>query len=262
VVEPILTRVAHGEDGDNRFRGYSVAHELAGAETWLGVATLGITGRRLTELERGVLDDLGVALTVGDPRVWPLKLARLVSTYGSTLGGLAAGALSLDEARIGHWTTGEAARFLTDLRRTVSGPDDVAGVETACRASLASRGRLIGFGVPFRPIDERVVILTERLLARGRDQLEYWRLFTTLADVVFRLKALRPNMTMGAAAACLDLGFDDRQTATVVSFLGLSDFLANTAEGAAQMSPALQSLDLASIRYVGPPPRDSGRNKP
>lgn len=258
--ESIRTHLAHAEDGDNWFRGFSVRHQLAGKETWLGVAVLGITGRRLNDAERGLLDDLGVALTVADPRIWPLKLGRIVSAYGSTLGGLAAGALSLDEARIGHWTTGEAAHFLTSLRKKIANLEDLQGIEAACRARLDSAERLIGFGVPFRPIDERVVILTERIIVRGRDQLEYWQLFTRLADVVFRLRGLRPNMTMAAAAACLDLGFDPRQTATVISFLGLSDFLSNAAESAAQMPAALQSLDARHIRYVGPPPRDSGRS--
>jgi hypothetical protein len=259
MVDPILTRLAHAEYGDNWFRGYSVNDDLAGAETWLGIVALGIAGRRLTEPERGLLDDLGVALTVADPRIWPLKLTRLVSSYGSTLTGLAAGALSLDEALIGHWTTGAAARFLREVRNVTTGADDLLGIEEACRTRLAAPERLIGFGVPFRPVDERVVLLTKAIAARGRDQLEYWKLFGAVADAVLKLKGLRPNMTMAAAAACLDLGFDDRQTATIVSLLGMSDFLANAAESAAQKPLALQRLDLASIRYVGHPPRDSGR---
>lgn len=259
MVDSIPTRLAHAEHGDNRFRGYSVSHELAGAETWLGIVALGIGGRRLNEAERGLLDDLGVALTVADPRIWPLKLTRLVSAYGSTLTGLAAGALSLDEALIGHWTTAAAAHFLQQVRQATHGVDDVAGIEAACRTRLASPERLIGFGVPFRAVDERVVLLSKSIAARGRDQLQYWKLFQSVADAVFKFKGLRPNMTMAAAAACLDLGFDAAQTATIVSLLGMSDFLANAAESAAQKSPLLQALDLPSIRYVGPPPRDSGR---
>lgn len=259
MVDPIPTRLAHAEHSDNWFRGYSVSHELAGVETWLGIVALGITGRRLDPDERGLLDDLGVALTVADPRIWPLKLTRLVSAYGSTLTGLAAGALSLDDALIGHWTTGAAARFLRQVRSATLGPNDGPAIEAACRARLASPERLIGFGVPFRPIDERVVLLTRSIVARGRDQLEYWKLFQAVADAVFKLKGLRPNMTMAAAAACLDLGFDDRQTATIISLLGMSDFLANAAESAAEPAPALKALPHASIRYVGPPPRDSGR---
>ena len=112
----IRTRVAHAEWGDNRFYGHSVARDLAGKETWLGLVILGILGRRLSEAERAVVDDLGVALTVADPRIWPLKVSRLVSSYGSTLTALAAGALSLEEARIGHWTTGDSARFLCTVR--------------------------------------------------------------------------------------------------------------------------------------------------
>jgi hypothetical protein len=260
VASPIPTRVAHAEYGDNHYRGYSVSHELAGRETWLGIVVLGVTGRRLSENERGVIDDIGLALTVADPHIWPLKIGRMVAGYGGTLAGLAAGALSLNEARIGHWSTGEAARFLRGVRQAITGLDDVRGIEAACRARLALPEPIAGLGVPFRPVDERVVVLTERIIARGRDKLEYWKLYGTVAEVLFELKGLRPNVAMPIGAACLDLGFSDREVATVNSFLGLSDFLANAAEGAIQKAPQLQSLDPASIRYVGPPPRDSGRS--
>lgn len=257
--DPIPTRVAHAEWGDNRFQGYSVAKDLLGSEPWLGIVALGITGRRLTESERGLLDDLGVIMTVADPRIWPLKLTRLVASYGDALAGLAAGALAVDEALIGNWTFWGMAGLLRSLRSSVSTPDDRSGIDLACRTQLGSMRRIPGFGVSSRPVDERVEMLKLRVAARGRERLEYWTLFENVSEAVFRMKGLRPNIASAAAAVCLDLGFDERETAVLSAFIGLSDFLPNAAEGAVQMAPALQSLDPASIRYVGPPPRDSGR---
>jgi hypothetical protein len=257
--ESVPTRIAHAEWGDNRLQGHSVANDLLGAEPWLGIVALGVTGRRLTASERGILDDLGVIMTVADPRIWPLKLTRLVASYGDTLAGLAAGALAIDEALIGNWTFRDVAALLRALRRSVTIPDDFSSVEAACRAQLASSRRILGFGIAARPVDERVEMLKLRVAARGRDRLEYWTLFENVCEAVFRMKGLRPNIASAAAAVCLDLGFDERETAVICAFIGLSDFLPNAAEGAVQMSPLLQSLDPASIRYVGPPPRDSGR---
>jgi hypothetical protein len=259
--EAIPTRVAHAEWGDNRLQGHSVKDELAGNETWLGVVVLGVTGRRLGEAERGMLDDLGVVMTVADPRIWPLKLARVAAAYGDTLAGVAAGTLAMDEALIGNWTFGAMAGLLRRLRRAASAPDDAPSVEAACRAELGSMRRILGFGVSSRPVDERVEMLRLRVAARGRDRLEYWTLFEQVAAAVMQLKGLKPNIASAAAAVCLDLGFDERETAVICAFIGLSDFLPNAAEGAVQMPASLQSLDLASIRYVGPPPRESGRTR-
>ena len=257
--DAIPTRVAHAEWGDNRLQGHSVASDLAGAESWLGIVVLGVTGRRLAASERGMLDDLGVVMTVADPRIWPLKLGRLVASYGSTLAGLAAGTLAMDEALIGNWVFGQMATLLRSLRRSVSASDDMQSVEAVCQEQFGASRRILGFGVSSRPVDERVEMLKLRVAARGRAGLEYWTLFENVSEAVFRMKGLKPNIASAAAAVCLDLGFDERETAVICSFIGLSDFLPNAAEGAVQMSPALQSLDLASIRYVGPPPRDSGR---
>jgi hypothetical protein len=230
-----------------------------GAEPWLGIIALGVTGRRLTESERGLLDDLGVVMTVADPRIWPLKLTRLVASYGDTLAGLAAGVLSIDEALIGNWTFRSVAALLRRLRRAVTAPGDLPSVEAACREQLGAERRILGFGVSSRPVDERVEMLRSRVAARGRERLEYWTLFENVCEAVFRMKGLRPNIASAAAAVCLDLGFDERETAVIGAFIGLSDFLPNAAEGAVQMAPSLQSLDSTSVRYVGPPPRDSGR---
>ena len=105
-------------------------------------------------------------------------------------------------------------------------------------------------------------MMADRVAARGRDKLEFWTLFGHVSDALFRLKGIRPNIGAAAAATCLDLGFDDRQAAIIVSFLGLSDFLANATEGALQTPSSLRTLDASSIRYVGPPLRKSPRALP
>jgi hypothetical protein len=257
----VRTRVGHAEWGDNHFCGYSVARELAGQETWLGLVVLGVTGRRLRDDERAIMDDLAVVMSVADPRLWHLKVARLVSAYGGVLPALASGTIALEEACVGPWGTGDALRFLRSVRESVGGPEDLPGIEAACRSRLAQPRRIVGYGVPFRNVDERVVMLSDRIAARGREKLEYWTLFGHVSDVLFRLKGLKPNIWAAAAAACLDLGLDERQARTLITFLGLSDFLANAAEGATQAPVALRTIEAASVRYTGPAPRQSPRQR-
>jgi hypothetical protein len=254
------TRVGHAEWGDNRAFGHSVAEELAGKERYVGLLSLAVAGRRLTASECAVLDDLAVVMTVADPRIWPLKLVRVVASHGGCLAAFAAGELCLDEAFVGHYTTGEAARMLFDTQHTLGDRClDPGAVTEHVRALLAQGKRLLGIGVPFRPVDERVVMLIERVRARGRADLPFWKLFLLFQTALERVKKLRPNIGLGAAALCLDLGFTPRECAILVASLGSTDFLANAVEGSLQAPAVLRELPNSAIVYRGCEPRTSPR---
>jgi len=262
MADPIVlpTRVGHAEWGDNRAFGHSVAQDLAGNERYVGLLSLAVAGRRLTVSECALLDDLAVVMTVADPRIWPLKLVRVASSHGGCLAAFAAGQLCLDEAFIGHFTTGEAARMLLETRRALGdGCFDVDAITEHVRVLLEPGKRLLGIGVPFRPIDERVVMLTERVHARGRADLPFWKLFLLFQTALERVKKLRPNMGLAAAALCLDLGFTPRECAILVTALGSADFLANAVEGSLQAPAVLRELPQSAIAYRGCEPRTSPR---
>jgi hypothetical protein len=261
----LSTRVGHAEWGDNRFRGYSVARELAGRETGTGMLALAIGGRRLAEPERAMLDDLAVAMAAADPRIWPLKLVRVVSSYGRCLPALAAGIVNLQEALIGHPSTGRAAEVLVSLGEMTSeavrrdGMTQEMAIGEVCREFFSRGNRWTGFGVPFRARDERVDILATCVVARGRAGLPYWRLFSGVTTVLRRTKNLEPNIGLAAAAVCLDMGFALTQIGSLVFALGVSSLWANALEGSAQAPEILQTLPRASVRYVGRSERVSPR---
>ncbi len=259
-IEPLAsltTHVAHSEFGANRFFGFSVP-DLAGEETLTGLAAIAISGRRRTPEERGMLDDVAVSLTLADPRIWPVKISRLVSSYGGCLPAMVATMLGLEDAVIGHWTTRECAELFIALAEeapeltveAMLGP-----VERRLRAGQA----LFGFGVPFRPQDERLLCLRTRIVKRGRDGLTYWRVLEAASGAMRRLKGLEPNMTGGATAALLDLDFTPRQIPILCVMLGQTDFLANAVEGADQHPAVLRRLPDDRIRFVGRAPRQSPR---
>jgi hypothetical protein len=259
------TRVGHAEWGDNRFRGYSAGVELSGHETVTGLLVLAIAGRRLEENERLMLDDMATVTTVADPRIWPLKLVRVTSAYGGCLAAMAAATVSLEGAQVGHQTVGRAAEVLTHLREallantanhTFSG--DLV-LEDHCRRLLAEHGRLFGLGVAFRPRDERVDLLADRVAARGRNERPYWQLFGKVAAAFWRIKNVRPNMGLAAGAVCLDMGFTPDQIGPLVTALATPAYWANAFEGAEQMPACLQTLPESCVRYVGPASRVSPR---
>jgi hypothetical protein len=252
--------VGHAEWGDNRAFGHSVAQELAGKESYVGLLSLAVAGRRLTPDECALLDDLAVVITVADPRIWPLKLVRVVSSYGGCLAAFAAGELCLDEAFIGHFTTGEAAKMLVETRRALGNRCfELDALTEHVRGLLEQGKRLLGIGVPFRPVDERVTMLMDRVRTRGRADLAFWRLFLLFQTALERVKKLRPNIGLAAAALCLDLGFLPRECGILVASLGSADFLANAVEGSRQAPAVLRELPNSAVVYRGCEPRMSPR---
>ena len=261
----LLTRVGHAEWGDNRFHGQSVARDLAGRESVTGLLAMAMGGRRLEPEERAVLDDLATVITVGDPRVWPLKLVRVASAYGGAMAAVAAGTVSFAGARVGYPAAGLAAEVLAKIAERIAGARST-GHEAAeailgdeCNRLLADGGRPYGFGVPFRPRDERLVMLAERVAARGRCHLSHWRIFEQITETIRRMRGLEPNVGLGAAAVCLDIGFKPVQIGPLVTALGAADFWANAVEGAEQAPASLQILPRGSVNYIGPAPRSSPR---
>jgi hypothetical protein len=261
----LRTRVGHAEWGDNRFRGYSVARDLAGHEAMTSLLALAIAGRRLDDNERLMLDDLATVTTVADPRVWPLKLVRVTAAYGGCNAAVAALTVGLEEAPIGYHAAGRAAAVLVELREGLlaEGADvlkvDDEVFERHCRRRIGDSGRPFGFEVPFRERDERIDMLTERVAARGRSALPYWRLFVRASDAYWQISKVRPNIPVPLGAICLDMGFTPAQIGPLMTAIGASAFWANACEGAEQAPACLQKLPDECVRYVGPAPRLSPR---
>jgi hypothetical protein len=74
-----------------------------------------------------------------------------------------------------------------------------------------------------------------------------------------QLKGLEPNIGLGVAAACLDLGFRPREIALLGVALAQTDFLANAVEGSEQQPSVLRRLPDDCVVYAGKPPRESPR---
>jgi hypothetical protein len=254
------TNCAHWGWDDHRYFGHSVFDELTGHESMAGIAALSILGRRLSKECCEVLDDIVCTSTLADPRIWPLKMTRLVAAYGSIMPAVAAGLLVEEGARIGPWTIGASASVLAELYSQIAASElDRVNVMQVVEKYLRGRGMVSGFGTPFRSADERLKAFRERMRHKGRDQLPYWQAMEHIVDVARSLRKFEPNVSIAMAAAMLDMGMSPEEIAPLVTSLCHHMFFANAFEGAKQAPALLREIPFERISYVGHAPRTSAR---
>jgi len=257
-VAALATRVAHAGYVDHRFFGYSTLTELLGAETCLGLNVMAVTGRRIDRESLDMLDDLAVVMTIADPRIWPLKLTRVVASYGGTLAAFAAGQLCLEGDLLGPWSTMYAAMLWDELRTSVDHAGGT-GLDAEIASMVARKSRLPGYGVPFRPRDERLDALRARVVRRDWQTRRYWSMQEAFSLRVHEARGIGPNIAAGASALLLDMGFAVPDVPAIMTVLMQNNFVANAVEGARQAPAALRSLPVDTATYVGEPPRQSPR---
>ena len=253
------TRSAHWGWEEHRYFGYRVFAELTGKETLTGLTLLAVLGRRLSPEAAALVDDAACSATLADPRIWPLKLTRVVAAYGSTLPAAAAGLLCLEGARIGPWATVESAQLLIEFQHALGAQaDDSDAVNTLVRAHLDAHRFIWGFGTPFRKHDERLVAFRECVERRGRTELPFWRLMNSVSKSVSQARGAEPNMGVALAAAFLDLGLTPHQIGALTCALMQHMFLAHAVEASATTS-LLRELPADYVQFSGSAPRVSPR---
>ncbi|MEX1366585.1 MAG: hypothetical protein AB1Z98_25900 [Nannocystaceae bacterium] len=255
----LVTRVGRAIDGDNLYCGYSVRDQLAGRDGLWSTLSLAVGGPRLSDDDTRLLDDLTACCLAADPRIWPLKAARLAAGYGSTIGGMVVGMLVADGDRVGPKFIEKTAALLLELDARLPADASEADVAAMLDEWVATGRRLFGFGVPFRERDERVAAVRQCVTARGRHSGRYWRLMETMGEHLAARYRLPPNICAAACAVLLDLGMSPHQTFAIQWALALPSIWANADEGAQQREPSLQTLPPDQVRYVGAPPRRSPR---
>lgn len=248
---PIVeTRVGRALHGDNHFRGKSVARELLGRPL-TALYSLAIGGPELTEAQCRIIDALTASALASDPRIWPLKVAPLVASYGSTLAGRA-GALSyFDGMMVSPMQSEDAAHALLRIQ------DDLSQ-GTALEDILdAWEGPISGFGVPARDADERVTTMAawyEEHVPPG--ERPTWALVRRIQEI---RPHIRPNITSLSSAIALDLGFTPHQAALLTCLYTDLAVLATSVEASRAREEALRHLPEACVTYQGAPPRRSPR---
>jgi len=226
--------------------------------------SLAVGGGRLSANEAGVLDDITCCLNAADPRIWPLKMGRLLASYGGTACAAAGAQLYFEGALFGPAPIAAAAEQLVELGADLGGPGSDLSVDIVrpcLEKRLASGKKFVGFGIPVRKVDERVEMLGQCLADRDRANRFYWRLVMCAHEAMLELRGLPANAASGMGAACLDLGFTPKQIDVLAIAFFTHQFLANVMEGAEQAPHVLRDLPRERIAYVGPEPRISPRGE-
>lgn len=250
----ITTRVAAARWGDNLYRGFSVRDDLAGrVDTWTAIS-LAVGHRRMSAEEAGVLDDVAVCALAADPRIWPLKIVRLLSAYGHVTTGTIAGIYCTEAARIGWRAYFIAGEFL----EAIAGHPDAEARRADLFGRLERKENLPGYGVAHRHRDERASALGTCLAAKGRTTGAYWKLASEVESLLAP-KGIHINMGAAGAAAMMDLGFSPSQMLALGPYLVYANYLANAVEGAEQAPQLLRRLPESAIEDRTPSPRLSPR---
>jgi hypothetical protein len=253
------TRVAHAFWDDHYWFGKMLYAELLGTTGYTGLLARAL-GRELDAEGLAMLEDLGLITCVADPRIWPMKIIRLVAAYGNAFTAHAIGNLVMEHAMIGPHACGRSAALLADMQHTLAERSaDRSAIEEECVRRFKSMVPPVGFGVPFRPIDERVVAIRRAVKLRGRADLPSWRFFELLSEVLAEKRRFYPNVGSALSAACLDLGFAAEAIGPLALGLVQNTLLANAIEGAEQSPMMLRRLPEAAVGYEGRPPRESPR---
>lgn len=256
----VPTRSAHWGWDEHRYFGHKVFEELAGHESFMGLTALSVLGRRLPAEDCAVLEDAANTLTMADPRIWPLKLTRVVASYGGTVAAAAAGLLVEEGAQIGPWACGRAAEVLEKMHAEIAGREgDDDHVRDIVSRYLEKHAFIWGFGTPFRPRDERLIAFRRCMIEKGRHARAHYRTMEAVANAVRQLRRAEPNIVLALAAVCLDMGLGVEEIGPVATTLMQHMFFAAAVEGARQTPSVLRELPDAYVAYIGPEPRTSPR---
>ena len=252
------TRTAYWAADDPHYFGHRVFAELAGQESWTGLLALSIFGRRLSPELCGVLDDAVGALTLADPRIWPLKLTRVVGSYGNVVSALSAGILMENGAHIGPWACVDASNALLRLHAAIDGQhENREHVREVVSAYRREHRFVWGFGTPYRGRDERVVAFRACLERRGRTELPYYKTLQAVAVAMKELTNAEPNIGGVMAAVLLDMGLAPGDVGSTVVALTQHMFFAQAIESSNAPNLTLRQLPVEYVEYCGREARTS-----
>ncbi len=250
----VETNVGWAGMGTNYFRGHPVDALVRAGHGYFSMVSLAVGHRPLRPSEERLLDRLAAATNGSDPRIWPLKFAWLVGSYGGSMSALGSLLLWLGGARVGPDPAQDAARTWLQLAALADG----AAIDAWFTDRKARGERVAGFGVPGRDDDERVRLGKQVVEAHGGGGPHY-RLLLTVEQRLEQHGRLRPNIVGLVTACALDLGFEPEHMPWLM-WPGLEvSVIANAVEASRLQPETIRQLPLDRVRYEGPSARVSPR---
>lgn len=254
-MKPISTRVGLIIDGDNRFLGKSVFEDWA---TMLSSPTEAVMAALGVEVNAENAEAFRLIALCGmspDARVWPLKLTRLLSSWGDAVAGFFGAQLVTAGRVMGPGAAGGAAQMLSWFDAHLGAEPSAPEVAEALATWKRERpGPLQGFGVPFRPVDERRAAMIKLSHGRPVSKRRFWQLHLRLAEA---LPTVPPNVALCFAALLLDSGVPPEHCGLATSLLMSHVFLAHAIEGS-KTDGAVNEWPVSALEFHGTPARRVG----
>jgi hypothetical protein len=192
-----------------------------------------------------------------------VKLCRLLSSHGDPISGYFGAQLVSAGNVMGPGAARAAAEGLAFVAAHAENAEDDASVEAVALAwRERSGGRFGGFGVPFRPEDERLLMMRRFVAGTALERRPYWRLQVRVTEALAKHAPDRPNIALGDAALMLDAGIHPSRCGVALSMLMSHLFLAHALEAADTDGPALRALPPSVVDYRGAAPRSTASPSP
>ena len=153
------TRVAKAFFNGNAYFGFRVETDLTDEDAYWRGLLLSVGAGAASFVHVPLVRALAGCNLVADPRIWPLKLTRVVASYGNILPAICAGNVFLPGARVGPLTGQQAAEFLVEMNGLWDGQPDCPSLEAELVQRLKQGARIPGYGVPMRSFDERLQLV-------------------------------------------------------------------------------------------------------
>jgi citrate synthase len=251
--DSIKTKVGKALFVDHIFCGYSVARELLETETFWSTLSMAVGGRRLSASESQLFDKISTVVLGADPRIWPLKISRLVSSFGSTYAGVSGVYMALEGSNYGPFVMAAASRMIKECV-------DSSDYKKVLRQLFDNKLKIPGFGVPIREMDERVLAI--RGYVKKTDLAgKYLNTLEDMEDFLLETKGLRVNIGGYLSALLLDFGYQPEQIGILGPVSVFVSLVANSYEESVQQNPQIQYLREDDLEYVGPAKRTSERGR-
>lgn len=266
-------RAGHIGTDDNRFCGSAVFADLATRIADPTALLCLAFGMPLPNADgREVLRCACLSVTSPDARVWPLKMTRVLASYGNPYAGFFGAQLANFSDRMGPGTATHAAlslRWIAERleRETAPTGEPTAGpaeptdeqVAAVVAEHLATRGRIAGFGVPFRKEDERLLGLLRLLSGHSSRQGRFWKLHLRVVAAMRQRDGLEPNIVIALVALFLDLGLPAARAGMFLTSMMAQNFAAHALEASERDAAILQQLEPRFLEDQCAAPRRSPR---
>ena len=204
------------ERKDHALRERYLFADVVGNRTFFQTAVYAMTGLELPARHAQLLEQIGNANLQADVGAWPLAVTRRAAATGGSYAEAVVGGLAMMSSPV--LAGAAAADCAAFLLRVDAAQDEGRVVADVVTDVLARRERVMGFGRPVVPVDERVVMMQQLLAEYGRDREHYVTLLREVAEAFYAQKGLRTSSAAWAAAVLLDFGMTPLQVQAVCNF--------------------------------------------